>query len=284
MVYLILAILFSTSILILFRYFKKWEVDNLQAIVANYLLAAIVGYTAYEGPASFGDITSKSWLPISILLGFLFIGVFFLFALSSQKAGVAVTAVASRMSVIIPVIGGFILFGESATFLKILGIAVALPAFYLTFKKGPDQKLNSLTILLPLFIFLGAGSNDLLMKFTDFNFLKNDLFLLLAVIFFISMIIGSTILVIRIIKQTVKPNIKSMLAGLLLGMVNFASTYFMFRSMDFFDSSVMFPLINIGVVTLAAFAEYTLFGEKLSLINQSGILLAIIAIILISLG
>jgi len=79
-------------------------------------------------------------------------------------------------------------------------------------------------------------------------------------------------------------DIKSLAAGLLLGLVNFASTYFMFRSMDFFDSSVMFPLINIGVVTTAAFAEFFLFGERPSLLNQLGILLAVIAIVMIALG
>lgn len=284
MFYLLLAIAFSTGILLLFKYFKVWNINNLQAIIANYLAASTIGFIAYPGHLSTEDIFLKPWFPISIFLGFSFIAVFFLFALSSQKAGVTVTAVASRMSVIIPVIGGFIMFHETANMLKIAGIIIAMPAFYLTFKKKESQKFLSWTIILPLSIFIGAGVNDLLMKYTDFHFLKNDLFLLLAVVFFVAMLIGSLILAYELLYSKQLLDIKSLAAGLLLGLVNFASTYFMFRSMDFFDSSVMFPLINIGVVTTAAFAEFFLFGERPSLLNQLGILLAVIAIVMIALG
>lgn len=284
MLYLLLAIAFSTGILLLFKFFKTWNINNLQAIVANYLAASTIGFIAYPEHFTPADIFIKPWFSISLFLSFSFIAVFFLFALSSQKAGVTVTAVASRMSVIIPVIGGFLLFNETAGILKVAGIIIAMPAFYLTFRKSEKQKFLSWTIILPLSIFAGAGINDLLMKYTDFHFLKNDLFLLLAVIFFVAMLIGILILSVKLLLNKQKPDLKSLAAGLLLGFVNFASTYFMFRSMDYFDSSVMFPLINIGVVTTAAFAEFLFFGERPSLLNQLGILLAVIAIVMIALG
>ena len=67
-------------------------------------------------------------------------------------------------------------------------------------------------------------------------------------------------------------------------MVNFYSTYFMFRSMEYFDSSVMFPVLNIGVVSLAAFSDAFLFNEKFSTANRIGIGLALLAIVFISIG
>jgi drug/metabolite transporter (DMT)-like permease len=282
MLYLIASILFSASILILFRYFKKFGIDNLQAIIANYFLASVIGFVAYENDYTLNEIYSASWFSMAVLLGFIFIGVFFLFALSSQKAGVAVTAVASRMSVVIPVAGGFLLFGEQAGTMKLIGIALALPAFYLTFKKKQSVKVSLALAILPILIFLGTGTNDLLMKYTDHHYLKDDLYLLLATIFIFAMTIGILVLLYRLYNKQTVLSWKHFLAGLLLGLVNFGSTYYMFRSMTVFESSVMFPVLNTGVVSIAALADYFLFGEKLSRTNWIGILLALIAIVFIS--
>lgn len=282
MLYLVASILFSASILILFRYFKRFGIDNLQAIIANYFIASIIGFVAYENPYTVSDIYTASWFPMAVFLGFIFIGVFFLFALSSQKAGVAVTAVASRMSVVIPVAGGFLLFGEQAGTMKLIGIALALPAFYLTFKKKQSVKVSLALAILPILIFIGTGTNDLLMKYTDHHYLTDDLYLLLATIFLFSMTIGSLVLFFKVYKKQTVLSWKHFLAGLLLGLVNFGSTYYMFRSMTVFESSVMFPVLNTGVVSIAALADYFLFGEKLSRTNWIGIFLALIAIVFIS--
>lgn len=284
MAFLIASILFSASILVLFRYFKQWGIDNLQAIIVNYVVAAAIGFASHEGASSLGIIVEKPWFSVSIILGILFIGVFFLFALSSQVAGVAITAVASRMSVVIPVTAAFLLFDETATLTKIFGIALALPAFYLTFKKKRNEKVAFLTLLLPLAIFIGTGSNDLLMKYTEYHYLQDDLFQLLAVVFTLSMVIGVIILLVRVVLGKTVLQTKNIAAGLALGMVNFYSTYFMFRSMEYFDSSVMFPVLNIGVVSLAAFSDAFLFNEKFSTANRIGIGLALLAIVLISIG
>lgn len=284
MAFLIASILFSASILVLFRYFKQWGIDNLQAIIVNYVVAAAIGFASHEGASSLDIIVEKPWFPVSIILGILFIGVFFLFALSSQVAGVAITAVASRMSVVIPVTAAFLLFDETATLTKIFGIALALPAFYLTFKKKRNEKVAFLTLLLPLAIFIGTGSNDLLMKYTEYHYLQDDLFQLLAVVFTLSMVIGVIILLVRVVLGKTVLQTKNIAAGLALGMVNFYSTYFMFRSMEYFDSSVMFPVLNIGVVSLAAFSDAFLFNEKFSTANRIGIGLALLAIVFISIG
>ena len=284
MAFLIASILFSASILVLFRYFKQWGIDNLQAIIVNYVVAAAIGFASHEGASSLGIIVEKPWFPVSIILGILFIGVFFLFALSSQVAGVAITAVASRMSVVIPVTAAFLLFDETATLTKIFGIALALPAFYLTFKKKRNEKVAFLTLLLPLAIFIGTGSNDLLMKYTEYHYLQDDLFQLLAVVFTLSLVIGVIILLVRVVLGKTVLQTKNIAAGLALGMVNFYSTYFMFLSMEYFDSSVMFPVLNIGVVSLAAFSDAFLFNEKFSTANRIGIGLALLAIVFISIG
>lgn len=284
MLFLASSIIFSVSILILFRYFKKLGINNLQAIIVNYFTAGIIGYCAHHESFTFSTIHQAAWYPLTLVLGFIFIGVFLLFAFSSQQAGVAVTAVASRMSVVIPVIGGFILFGEQAGVFKILGILMVLPALFLTFKKSNSSVLKLSLIALPILLFLGTGTNDLLMKYTDFHYIDADLFLVLATIFSHAMIIGLIVLAFQLFKEQTALEFKNLFGGILLGLLNFGSTYYMFRSMALFDSTVLFPIFNAGVVSIAALSDYLLFGEKLSRTNWIGIALALISIFLISIG
>ena len=154
MVFLVLSILFSTSIFIIFRLFPKYKIDNFQAIIVNYVVAIIFGLLVSDLPSSTTAILDKNWFNWSIIVGFLFIVVFYLFALSSQKAGIAVTAVASKMSVVIPVSLGFFYFQEEANLSKIIGIALSLVAFYLLLQKKKGIKLNYKYIFLPILIFL----------------------------------------------------------------------------------------------------------------------------------
>lgn len=284
MLHLLSAILLSTSILILFRYFKQYGINNLQAIIVNYIVAASTGFFAYKGTFNAHGIIQASWFPVAIILGLLFIGVFFLFALSSQKAGVAITAVASRMSVVIPVAGGILLFGDQSGVLKSLGLALALTAIYFILKKEGKTGNKRNAMILPLLIFIGTGANDLIMKYAEHHFLEGDLMLFLATIFSISFLIGIVILTHQLHNQQTKLHWKHLLAGIILGFTNFGSTYFLIRSMSDFESSVLFPVVNAGVVSAAAIADRILFKEHFSWINWIGIGLAIVSIALISFG
>ncbi len=282
MIYLLATTILSASIFVIFKLFKRYHIDNLQAIVVNYLVAFVVGYFAYAGQAAPVKILTAEWLPLVVLLGILFICVFFLFALSSQKAGVAITAVSSKMSVIIPATGGFLFFGELVANFKIIGIVIALFAFYLTFKKEGRMVVDYKLMLLPLVLFLGTGTIDILMKYLEYTHPGDNLMLKLATIFLVAFIIGSTALVVKIATGKSSLQFRNVLAGLIIGLVNFMSTYTLFKSIEFFDSSLLFPVRNSGVVLLTALVGFFFFREQLSRINWAGILLAVLAIILIA--
>ena len=52
--------------------------------------------------------------------------------------------------------------------------------------------------------------------------------------------------------------------------------------MSMFDNTFLFPIYNIGVVSVTALTGWVLFKEKLTLKNYIGLALAIIAVILIT--
>lgn len=287
MIYLIFAVLITSTIVATFKLFDRFKIDNLQAITTNYVIAAGFGWLIMGNETSITDTISQPWFNYSIVVGCMFILVFNIFALSAQKAGVAITAVTSKMSVIIPVILGFIVFGETITLQKIFGIIMALCAFYLIFKKDKGLYLEPKLMILPILLFLGNGTNDSTMSYIRHTFQLNSqeqVILLLNVIFTVALFIGVAILTTRTIITKKPIEVKNILAGIWLGALNFASTYYFFRALAKFDNAVFFPIFNVSIVACSALLGLFFFKEKLRTINWIGIGLAIFAILTIAMA
>jgi drug/metabolite transporter (DMT)-like permease len=282
---LLLAIFFSSCIIVTFRLFSILRIDNLQAITANYLIAAILSFLTWQGDFSFSELPYRSWFPLSMVNGVFFILVFFVFARSAQKAGVAITAVASKMSVIIPVGIGFLIYGDYLSILKIAGILTAFPAFYLIFKKkNKSLESSKRYIFLPLILFLGTGTNDSVMKHAQKFYVGDEYLLYLGVVFTFSLIIGMGFLIHKLIKTRQIISLNNIIAGFLLGFFNFASTYFFLRGLAVFESSVFFPIFNVSIVSMGALIGLVIFKEKLWWKNWLGIILAIVTILFIAMA
>ena len=282
MIYLFIAIITSTLIIVTFRILKHFNIEIVQAISVNYLVASSFGFLIAPENFSIDTIVSSNWFPYAILVGLTLIIAFNFFALSAQKAGVTVTAISSRMSVVIPVILGFILFGDKCNLIKITGIVLALIAFYLTFKKKENIKFQKKLFVLPLLLFLAVGTNDSLMKFTEHFYIEGDFVLFLSTAFFFALIFGLLVLGFKIKKQ--KFAVKNIIAGFILGLLNWWSTLYFLKGLDVFEVSVFIPIYNVSVVALSAMIGFFLFKEKLRFINWLGILMAIGAITMISLS
>lgn len=282
MFYLVFSIIQSVLILVAFKLFKRLGIDNWQAITVNYIVATSFGFITYQGTWTIHNLPQMPWFTGALILGILFISTFYLYALSSQKAGVALTSVAANMSVVIPVIFGLILFQESASILKISGVVLALTAFYLTFKKEGRMKIEWSYLLLPLLMFLGTGINNTLMKYIEFHYIDDDITLFLAVVFCVSLSIGIIKFARDLFSGKQKIALRHIIAGTILGLLNFGSTYYIIKAMGIYESSVVFPIQNSSIVGLSAIVGFLIFGEPLSRINWMGIALAIVSIIMIT--
>lgn len=280
MFYLVFSILSSTLIIISFKLMARYKVSILQAITVNYLVASIFGFLSEPESFSFLDIPARPWFSMAFLVGITLILGFNLFALSAAKAGVVITAIASRMSVLIPVFAGFILFGEPMGALKIIGIILALFAFYLTFLKKDKVRINIKVILLPFLMFIVMGTNDTLMKIAQTFSIGRDFVLFLSTSFLISLLLGVIVLIAK--SKNEKFELKNIFVGIGLGLLNWYSTFYFLKGLDLFDVSIVVPVINVGIVALSSIAGYFFFREKLSTINWVGIFIAMLAIFLMA--
>jgi uncharacterized membrane protein len=77
---------------------------------------------------------------------------------------------------------------------------------------------------------------------------------------------------------------RHVIAGIVLGIPNFGSIYFILKMLEQgWEGSVFFPINNVGVILLSTAVALIIFKEQLSRLNIIGIVLAILGIVLISL-
>lgn len=291
--FLLLCILSSTGIFIIFKSLDHLNIPTFPVILVNYLLATILGFVINPGLARITEVQNAEWLSFSILIGVLFIIMFFLVAYSSQKAGISVTTVASKMSVIFPIIFSMLIDqGDHLTPVKGVAILFTLCGVALTVYNPGEGRSKRALLYIPLLLFVGMGLVDSLVKFAQHNYVNDkDTALFSAVLFLNAFIAGLVILIFtpRYFRSFKKPKVWGW--GVLLGAVNFGSIFFLVRALNFtsdrgsmIDSSVIFGINNTGIVALSVLTGLLVFGERLKPINWVGVGLSALALIMFSFG
>jgi len=281
---IIYTILLFNVLIIAFKMFGKYKVDNLQALIVNYITAGFCSYLFLEADFSLDYILKSDWLYHSMIIGALFIIVFNFYAFGIQKPGVAITTVANKMSLIIPVCAALILYPEENTFTLLKGIAffLALAGIYLSSTKGGKLSFDKKYLWLIILVFVGQGISDSI--FNDFaqKFPNEGSYLFFMVLFFMASVSGILILSGKSIKTRNPLQLKSIFWGVIFGIPNFFSLVFFLKALGSMSSSIVFPLVSMGVVISSSLIGLLLFQEKLTRSNWIGILLSICAIYIFS--
>lgn len=286
MIYLLLSILSSSIIFVVFKLFKRFDVNTLQAIIVNYFIACSVGYFGFVEDANISEIPSKPWFYGTLILGLLFIIVFNLAAITTQRSGLSVVSVATKMSVAIPVLFGILYFNESTGILKVLGIILALIAVYLSsIKAKTGIAIKKKNLVYPILVFIGSGLIDTLIKFIESGYVnKTDVALFSSTIFSVAGTIGILVLIFQGLTGKLRITGRNILGGIALGIPNFFSIYFLVMALrnNRFESSTIFTINNVAIVLVSTILGIILFKEKLITKNWIGIILAIISILLVA--
>ncbi len=282
MINLALSIFFSSSLYVIFKYFEKYKINTLQAIITNYIVACVCGLAFYKNEFFIYTIYEKPWFIGAIFLGLLFISIFNLMAITSQKNGLSVASVSGKMGVVIPIIFAVIVYKEQLTVLSSLGVLIALLAVYFTSVKEKAMTFDKKTLIYPVLLFFGSGIIDTFIKFMETNYVNSsEAPLFLSMVFGIAGLAGFVIL---IVKANLKIELKNIVGGVLLGVPNYFSMAYLIKALqnDSLNSSTIFTINNVAIVALTTIFAILFFKEKLSLKNWLGIILAIISILFVT--
>lgn len=284
MTFLIFSILTNTAIYILFKWFDRLGIKIFEAIVTNYIVAFSIGFFVIENKSKTVEVALQwpVWSVVGLSLGVLFITIFYMMALTAQRVGVSVATIASKMSLALAVI----LFAmvdskEQLNMTKGIAILLAMGGVVFSSMKEDGESIRWKDLIWPLTILVGGTIIDFsIAHFSSFPNNNDEMALFGCMPFLTAAITGLTVLLFHAIKKEYKPNLKNIGAGILLGIVNYGSIYFLIKTYDLeiWPKSIVLPLNNLSVVIVGAVAAVILFKEKLSTVNYLGIVLSVAAL------
>lgn len=281
MLNIVVAALCSVLVSVLLKLARRFDVDVGQAVAWNYVATSALTLAVLRPALPPLQQANTPWLTLAAL-GLLLPTIFLALAASVRHAGIVRSDAAQRLSLLIPLLAAFTLFGETLAPLKLAGCALGLLALAgLVSRDGPTAGGNRAARWgWPLAVFIGFGVIDVLFKRVAAGGLPLGSALL--AVFALAMLVAFVMQLARRARFT----LRSALGGLLLGAVNFANILFYLRAHRALPDSpsLVFASMNLGVVALGAVAGVVLFRERLGRINAAGLLLALTAIALLALG
>jgi drug/metabolite transporter (DMT)-like permease len=287
MLFLFFTVLLNALISAFLKWMDTYKLDALQVIVCNYWVCVLSGSLFIgQSPFHLEDI-GQPWFPWAILMGAAFIALFNLMAFITRVDGITSTTIANKLSLVIPVAFSVLLYKETLGLFKIMGIILAFPAVYLTVHVGSAKQVLK-NLWAPLILFAGSGLLDTLVNYTQYRFLPDGhsqgFFLVHA--FAAAGIIGLAVMLYRSVFGGIAWQRRSIVWGLLLGVPNYFSIYFLMRFLHsgFMQSAVAIPVNNLSIVVFTTLMALLLFKEQMTRLRFMGLILSVLAILLIALG
>ena len=286
MIYIAISIILFNVLVVFFKLFEKYNIDNLQALISNYFISALLSLLLLSENDNIQSSIESEWFIHAIILGTLFISIFNIYALGIQKIGIATSSVINKMSFVVPVVFSIIFYENEVFSLSILfGILLALLGIYLSSTNNSSFNFDKKYLWIILIIFFGQGLVDIVLNDSKFYIPKDE-----NILFFLILFISATtagILILFAKKQISHIKIKNLLWGAIFGIPNFFSIFYFLKALQsdyFIDKSyLIFPLTSVGIVVTTTFLGMLIYKEILTKRNLIGITIAVISILIISL-
>ena len=287
MIYLLLAILGSGVIPVVFRAFGGWRVNLFWAIPINYVVCVAIGNFLAKNSLDIPTLASQPWIGLAALQGMLLAVNFFLLAHTAQRAGVAIAALASRLSVAIPSLLAFVLYDDTLTPVKIAGLVAALVALYLC--TAPDRGSGGLSSrlfhFLPILVFATFGCYFTILKYLQSYYLNPSNYHAYVMSGFVFAFISSVVIGVgKRVFSAADFQIGNLLAGIGLGCINYLAVYALLRvlALQGWDSSQLYPIYSVGVVAVSTVLAFLCFRERLSAQKTIGLAVGLVAVALLN--
>ena len=276
MIYLLISILASVSVSVLLKIARQKQIGLAQAIGVNYAVATLLTAALLEPNFTNWQQTLLPHAWLFGLLGVLLPSVFVIMGKAVQHAGIVKSDAAQRLSLFLPVLAAFALFGETLTPHRAVGLLLAFAALAcLLIKPQKTAVSGSLKtqIACLLGVWLGYGVIDILFKklYKTAGTGSN-----LLVMFALAGVLMAAYLVVQKARWTRA----SIIGGIVLGSLNFVNILFYLKAHRAFSGNptLVFAGMNMGVIALGALVGAGVFKEKLSALNIAGVVLALTAV------
>ena len=166
---LIIAVLCSVAVSVLLKVARKRNIAIQQAIAFNYIVALSLSWFLlkpdFKGLEFTDFIAQSENTPIFLALGILLPSVFIIMSKAVEFAGIVRSDAAQRLSLFLPILAAFLIFHETLSQSKVVGIVLAFVGLFCLLSK-PNQKsaVDFRGVLGLIGVWFGYGIIDILFK------------------------------------------------------------------------------------------------------------------------
>ncbi len=301
MLFLALAVACSLTIAVVFKVAERRDLDRTALLTVNYLAGAALA-VALQGAGLPSELPG-ALVALGVGQGVLFIAGFWLFALAIRQAGMGLAAGVMRLSVVVPFLASWAVWGEVPTALQLVGLGLAGVAFFLVARPAaeppgklgppapdgpaPEPTGDRRTVGVLALLFLAGGVVDVNMKVFRETFSQaaggtTPISTFLLFVFGVAFGVGALVVGWTGVRTGRWPSRAAWVWGVGLGVVNYYSAEFLLRALESLDGTVAFPANSVAIVLGAALIGRVVWGEALSRANVAGLGLAVAALLLLA--
>lgn len=301
MIYLLLGIVCSSSLALLFKYTESKEMNRYFITTINYITASgVSGFLFFQAKPNMagvnlgqffldvqGIMTNKAielgpsssimWaLILGAITGLLYYISFILYQKSVRESGASLSGMFGKLGILIPMIISIIVWREFPTALQSLGILLALASIIIVNIDGKNGSFQWKITLIFLFIMNGFAefANKLFQKYALVDYKS----LFLFTVFFVALIISLS----ATIKFKKKPTGKDLLLGIMVGIPNLFSSFFLIEALRHLPASVAFPIYSAGSIVIIILGSSIIYKEKIRSLDWIAISITLISMVFIN--
>ena len=277
MQFILIAALFSVSVSIALKFYRQYGFNIVHLLTLNYITASVLCFLWFKPTFNVVQLKHSWWLigALAVILP----SIFWCLDHALHHAGLIKTEIAQRLSVVLTILVSTLIYQEQFSSLKIFGIILGVAAvLIMLIGQGSAKSSQSVAAWLSILsVWIGYAVIDLLFKYTSglglqFAMSLNAIFMCSAILCLFASLFQAQAL-----------TINTLLAGVILGALNFANiAFYLYAHRQLSDSpALVFASMNIMVVCLGILAAVLIFKEQLNQSRAVGGMLAIVAVLIL---
>ena len=196
-----------------------------------------------------------------------------------SKGPMHITILITTSSMIIPAISGAVFFSEKFSIGKSIALLALILFIYLSLKKEKTKIINKKWILYCFISFLCQGAIGIIQKIHQTSAHKNELFLFLAVSFLFSFLFSR--LLSRKSRTTCQFKGKQYIFAGICGVCTFIMNFLNLKLSGILPTQLFFPLVNGSSIVLTSLISITVFKEKITKLQLTGLIGGLMSLIFI---
>lgn len=265
MIDLIIATFCSASIALLFKYAAVKGLDQRLVTVWNYVMAAVVSgrLILTQNKLALLDFDHNIYETIGfgLITGILYLVSFTFYQISVRKNGASLSGMFAKLGILVPMTLSIILWKELPTWIQAIGICLALVAIAIANSAPKDSSATKPFVPILVAVFIAGGFAEFLNKLFQRSGLVEYKPVYLFIVFMTALCISLWMLLRR--KEPAEKPFKSIVVGVMVGLPNLFSSYFLIDALEKLPASLVFPAFSAGSILLITVLSHVIFKEKL---------------------